>query len=266
MPVWQAVVQRLEFLADVGHTILMRANFKIQRLFVEDDLQEGARVPADKDQFNYLSHVLRMGEGDNVLLFNGRHGEWAAKIHYESKKKLVLLVQDLVRVQPDPCDLQYLFAPLKQARLDYTVQKAVEMGAGVIQPVLTHHTQAHRINAHRLERNAIEAAEQCGILSIPICHEPVKLARLLENWDPQRRIIYCDEMAKTHNPLSTLQAVSESQLALLIGPEGGFSDEERHLLQSCSFVTAIPLGPRILRADTAAVAAMAVLQATIGDW
>ncbi|MEX3007098.1 16S rRNA (uracil(1498)-N(3))-methyltransferase [Hoeflea sp. TYP-13] len=244
----------------------MRANYKMQRLYVEADLESSGTVPTDKEQFNYLAHVLRMSQDSEVLLFNGRDGEWSAKLHFESKKRLILQINELVRPQPEPSDLHYLFAPLKQARLDYTVQKAVEMGAGVIQPVLTHHTQASRFPAHRLQRNAVEAAEQCGILSIPDCREPVKLAKLLEGWDPARRIIYCDESARTHNPLAILQSVSERELAVFIGPEGGFSDEERELLQSCAFVTAIPLGPRILRADTAAVAAMAVIQSTIGDW
>ncbi|MDA4847604.1 16S rRNA (uracil(1498)-N(3))-methyltransferase [Hoeflea poritis] len=244
----------------------MRANYKMQRLFVETDLHAGAGFAADKEQFNYLAHVLRMDEGDELLVFNGRDGEWSAQIGFESKKKLVLRITERVRPQPEPSDLVYLFAPLKQARLDYTVQKAVEMGAGVLQPVLTHHTQASRISGHRLLKNAIEAAEQCGILSIPQCLEPVKLQRLLEGWDPGRRIIYCDESADTHNPMPILQSIDERRFAVLIGPEGGFSDDERKLLQSRDFVTAIPLGPRILRADTAAVAAMAVIQAAIGDW
>jgi 16S rRNA (uracil1498-N3)-methyltransferase len=244
----------------------MRANFKMQRLFVEDPLARGTTLGTDKEQFNYLVNVLRMCAGDEILVFNGRDGEWAARLDFEGRKKLSLRLDSQTRPQPEPSDLHYLFAPLKLARLDYTVQKAVEMGAGTIQPVLTHHTQTSKINAHRLERNAIEAAEQCGILSIAQCREPVKLASLLDEWDPARRLVYCDEAADTHNPLPALNSVTERKFALLIGPEGGFSDDERALLQSCSFVTAIPLGPRILRADTAAVAAMAVLQATIGDW
>ncbi|WP_419909782.1 16S rRNA (uracil(1498)-N(3))-methyltransferase [Hoeflea sp.] len=244
----------------------MRANYKMQRLFVEPDLHDGAEISADKDQFTYLAHVLRMGDGDTLLVFNGRDGEWSAHIGFEGKKKIVLRIGALVRPQPEPPDLVYLFAPLKQARLDYIVQKAVEMGAGVLQPVLTHHTQTSRISEKRLQGNAIEAAEQCGILAIPECREPVKLPRLLQNWDGNRRIIYCDESAKTHNPLPILQAITDRQLAVFIGPEGGFSDDERKLLRSCAFVTAIPLGPRILRADTAAVAAMALIQASIGDW
>ncbi|MCR9138015.1 MAG: 16S rRNA (uracil(1498)-N(3))-methyltransferase [Alphaproteobacteria bacterium] len=244
----------------------MRANFKMQRLFFDAPLAADMSLNADRDQFNYLVNVLRMTQDSTVLLFNGRDGEWSAVLELEGRKKLSLRVDLQTRPQPAASDLHYLFAPLKQARLDYTVQKAVEMGAGVIQPVLTHHTQTTRINAKRLERNAIEAAEQCGILSIPTCREPLKLANALENWESDRRLIYCDEAADTHNPLPILNKIEESKLALLIGPEGGFSDEERALLRSCAFVTAIPLGPRILRADTAAVAAMAVLQATAGDW
>lgn len=244
----------------------MRANFKMQRLYVDAPLSAGVSLKADKDQFNYLVNVLRMSQGSTILLFNGRDGEWSTELVFDGRKKLSLRVGQQTRAQPDAADLHYLFAPLKQARLDYTVQKAVEMGAGIIQPVLTHHTQSIRINAQRLHRNAIEAAEQCGVLSIPNCREPIKLASVLEGWEPDRRLIYCDEAADTHNPLPALKAIVERKLALLIGPEGGFSDEERVLLRSCRFVTAIPLGPRILRADTAAVAAMAVLQATIGDW
>lgn len=244
----------------------MRANFKMQRLYMDVPLASGVSLTADKDQFNYLVNVLRMAEGSRILLFNGRDGEWSAELVFEGRKKLSLCPDQQIRRQPAASDLHYLFAPLKQARLDYTVQKAVEMGAGVIQPVLTHHTQTTRINANRLERNAIEAAEQCGILAIPSCHEPLKLADVLENWVPDRRLVYCDEAADTHNPMTALASIEERKLALLIGPEGGFSDDERALLRSCRFVTAIPLGPRILRADTAAVAAMAVLQATIGDW
>ena len=244
----------------------MRANYKMQRLFLEAGLSPGTSVAMDKDQFNYLANVLRMKEADRILVFNGRDGEWSAQLQFESKKKITLKIGDVVRPQPEPSDLVYLFAPLKQARLDYVVQKAVEMGAGVLQPVLTHHTHSGRSNLRRLERNVIEAAEQCGVLSLAQCREPARLDRLLESWDSNRRLIYCDEAAQTHNPIEALQALSKSPLALLIGPEGGFSDDERALLRSRDFVTAIPLGPRILRADTAAVAALALVQATVGDW
>ena len=244
----------------------MRANFKMQRLYVEDSLAAGVAIAVDRDQFHYLVHVLRMEEGDAVLVFNGRDGEWSARLAFAGRKKLSLRVEECTRAQPQPPDLHYLFAPLKQARLDYMVQKAVEMGVGRIQPVLTHHTQSPKISGRRLERNAIEAAEQCGVLSIPECHAPIGLNDLVAGWGPDRRLIYCDEAAETHNPLAALQAITETRLALLIGPEGGFSSDERALLKAQSFVTAIPLGPRILRADTAAVTALTLIQATIGDW
>ena len=140
------------------------------------------------------------------------------------------------------------------------------MGAGMLQPVITRHVQGKIGSLERLQANAVEAAEQCGILAIPTVRPTVKLKDMLERWPSQRRIIYCDEDASTQNPLPALAAITERSLALLVGPEGGFSDEERQLLRSLPFVTAIPLGPRILRADTAAVAAMAVVQAAIGDW
>jgi 16S rRNA (uracil1498-N3)-methyltransferase len=244
----------------------MRANFRMQRLWVEHDLMAGQAIPAGDEQFNYLHNVLRMEDGAEILLFNGRHGEWRAKIAYPSRKKIVLVPVEVTRPQPTPSDLHYLFAPLKVGRLDYLVQKAVEMGAGVIQPVMTQHVQGKITSIERLKANAIEAAEQCGILSIPDVRESVKLMPLLETWPRERRIIYCDEGADTNTPMGALKAIAEKQHALLIGPEGGFSEDEQRMLRSLDFVTPIPLGPRILRADTAAVAAFALIQATIGDW
>lgn len=244
----------------------MRANYKMQRLFVEADLASGGTVSANTEQFNYLVNVLRMGEGDNVLLFNGRDGEWQARLTFESKKKLMLTIETQTREQTPQPDLHFLFAPLKVGRLDYLVQKSVEMGAGVIQPVITQHTQNHRVSVEKLQANALEAAEQCGILALPLVCPPVKLDMILDAWDPSRRIIFCDEDHNTQNPMSALTNIKEKHLAVLIGPEGGFSDDERSLLRGLPFVTAIPLGPRILRADTAAVAALAVVQAVIGDW
>jgi 16S rRNA (uracil1498-N3)-methyltransferase len=244
----------------------MRANFRLQRLFVHGDIRPGTAVAVDDGQYNYLHNVLRMEDGAELLAFNGRDGEWLVKLHYPSKKKIALEPVELARPQPEPSDLHYLFAPLKVGRLDYLVQKAVEMGAGVLQPVLTQHVQGKIGSIDRLRANAVEAAEQCGILAIPEVRAPVRLLTLLEGWDAARRIIYCDEGAETNNPMSALSSIAERHHALLIGPEGGFSAEEQALLRSLPFVTAIPLGPRILRADTAAVAAMAVIQATVGDW
>ncbi|MER8582538.1 16S rRNA (uracil(1498)-N(3))-methyltransferase [Mesorhizobium sp. M1423] len=244
----------------------MRANYKMQRLFVPDELGPDTEFDVGPQQSHYLSHVLRLGEGAEVLVFNGRDGEWSAAIAAKSKKALRLKVMALQRPQPPLPDLVYCFAPLKQGRLDYLVQKAVEMGAGSLQPVITQHTQVAKPGIERLRANVVEAAEQCGILAVPDVREAEKFERLLGNWDRERRLIFCDEDAATNNPLPALQAVRENKLALLVGPEGGFSDEERRMLRALPFVTAIPLGPRILRADTAAVAALALIQATIGDW
>jgi 16S rRNA (uracil1498-N3)-methyltransferase len=244
----------------------MRANYRMQRLFVTAQLATDNVVSVEAAQAHYLANVLRMAEGDELLIFNGRDGEWLARFAAKSKKAVALAVVEQTRPQPPPSDLVYCFAPLKQGRLDYLVQKAVEMGAGVLQPVITQHTQVQKIGTDRIEANAIEAAEQCGILAIPAVREAVKLDRLLATWEPDRRLIFCDEDSSTNNPLPALQAIGETKLALLVGPEGGFSEEERRQLRALPFVTAIPLGPRILRADTAAVAALAVIQAAIGDW
>ncbi len=244
----------------------MRANYTMQRLYVSEPLLKGQPMPANAEQFNYLVNVLRLGEGAEILLFNGRDGEWKSRLSLPAKKKLAFTPLEQTRAQTPYPDLMFLFAPLKVGRLDYLVQKAVEMGAGVIRPVLTQHTQLHKLSVERLQANVIEAAEQCGILSIPAVHEPVKLEPLLSGWDQKRQIIFCDEDAQTNNPVSKLEGLNGKPLAVLIGPEGGFSEDERKTLRALPFVTAIPLGPRILRADTAAVAALALVQAISGDW
>jgi 16S rRNA (uracil1498-N3)-methyltransferase len=237
----------------------------MQRLFVPDDLSEQAEVEPNSQQSHYLGNVLRMAEGDELLLFNGRDGEWSAAIASRTKKSVRLKVLARQRPQPPLPDLVYCFAPLKVGRLDYLIQKAVEMGAGTLQPVVTQHTQG-KITTERMRANAIEAAEQCGVLAVPEVREAQKFDRLLAGWDSDRRLIFCDEDSSTNNPLPALQKISEKKLGLLVGPEGGFSEGERRMLRALPFVTAIPLGPRILRADTAAVAALAVIQATVGDW
>ena len=244
----------------------MRANYKLQRLFVPHDLAGGIEFDADKGQSHYLAHVLRMAEGAELLVFNGRDGEWNARIASIGKKTVRLSVGTQTRVQPPTSDLVYAFAPLKVGRFDYLVQKAVEMGAGVLQPVLTQHTQMTKPSLDKIEANVIEAAEQCGVLAVPAVRPVIKLDRLLGEWEADRRLIFCDEGSETDNPVAALREIRETKLGLLVGPEGGFSDDERRMLRALPFVTAIPLGPRILRADTAAVAALAVIQATIGDW
>jgi len=244
----------------------MRANYKMQRIYIEAQLADSASVEAPTQTAHYLTHVLRLKEGDEVLAFNGQDGEWKVKLRPEGKKRLFLEAIEQTRPQPEACDLIYCFAPLKQGRLDYMVQKAVEMGAGVLQPVVTQHTQVPKLGTDRIKANAIEAAEQCGVLAIPECRDALRFDRFLEQWDQSRRLIFCDEGHETDDPLTILSNLKPGPYAVLIGPEGGFSEGERQQLRSLPFVTAIPLGPRILRADTAAVAALTLVQAVLGDW
>jgi 16S rRNA (uracil1498-N3)-methyltransferase len=243
----------------------MIRDFTATRLFVRAPLGEGAAIDLDAKQANYLVNVLRLGAGDSVLIFNGADGEWRATLSATGRKTWRLAATEQTRRQPAAPDLHYLFAPLKHARLDYMVEKAVEMGAGRLRPVLTRHTQVHRVNRERMEANAIEAAEQCGILTIPAIDDAVALPALLDRWPTGRRLVFCDEAAEG-DPVAQLSALPPSPLAVLIGPEGGFAEDERDLLKAQSYVTPISLGPRILRADTAAVAALAIVQAALGDW
>jgi 16S rRNA (uracil1498-N3)-methyltransferase len=242
---------------------------KLQRLFVRGVLAPGARVELDRSQAHYLVNVIRLEDGGALLVFNGRDGEYRATLAAESRRSHALVIGEQTRMQPPAPDLRYLFAPIKHARLDYMVEKATEMGVARITPVLTQHGQVSRVNRERMEANAIEAAEQCGILTLPRIDEPVALEPLLDAWpadEPARRIIFCDEADGGADPLAILAGLPRSPLAVLIGPEGGFSEAERGRLRALPFVTALPLGPRILRADTAAVAALALVQAACGDW
>ena len=238
---------------------------RTQRLHVEADLRDGAPIALDRAQANYLLNVLRMGEGAELLLFNGRDGEWRARVRPEGRKAGHVVPFALNRPQPAPPDLLLMIAPLRRERLDYLVQKAVEMGAGTILPVLTRHTQG-KFNVDRARANALEAAEQCGILAVPAVEEPVALARALDRAD-DRTLVFCDEGEASQNPLSALSRIERgAPLVVLVGPEGGFSEEERATLRGMANVVPIPLGPRVLRADTAMVAALALVQATVGDW
>lgn len=239
---------------------------RLQRLFVEADLASGMAFPADKDQANYLLNVLRLKAGANVAVFNGRDGEWLAQVEIAGKRSCALCVVRQIREQTGPGDIWYLFAPLKQARLDYMVQKAVEMGVSALVPVFTQHTQANRLNDQRMQSNAIEAVEQCGGLNLPEIREAQKLEAVLERWPAGRQLVFCDETAAGDDPLHRLKELAGKPMAVLIGPEGGFSSAERERLNRLPFVTPIGLGPRILRADTAAVAALAIVQAVAGDW
>ena len=244
-----------------------RYDFRTPRLYVDAPLAEGGEVSLGRDQANYLLNVLRLGRGDAVLLFNGRDGEWRANLAGTGKRAATLIVGPRQRAQPRPGDLHFLFAPLKHARLDYVVQKAVEMGASRLQPVITRHTQVARVNLDRMRANAIEAAEQCGILQIPDIGEPAAFEKVAA--DADRLLVFCDEDAEVKDPVAELVAARQSSnepLAILVGPEGGFASDEREILLKRPKVVRIALGPRILRADTAAVAALALVQAILGDW
>lgn len=241
-------------------------DFRSPRLFVHAPLEAGRAVALDRAQAHYLSHVLRLKAGDRVLAFNGRDGEWSARLE-GAKRTLTLAIGALTRQQTAAGDLHYLFAPLKAARLDYMVQKAVEMGASRLEPVLTRHSQLARVNLERMRANAVEAAEQCGILTVPEIAPSVALNRYIAQRDPARCLVFCDEDADAINPAAALGRVQpRSPLAVLVGPEGGFAEDERAALLKQPNVVRLSLGPRILRADTAAVAALALVQAVIGDW
>jgi len=243
-------------------------DFNAPRLFIDAPLRDGEKVALDRGQANYLLNVLRLKAGETVLVFNGLDGEWRAEVSVECRKAADLLCRERIREQDRAPDIVYAFAPLKHARLDYMVQKAVEMGAGVLQPILTRRTQATRVNLERMRSNAVEAAEQCGILSIPEVREEENLERFLKDLEPDRLVVFCDEDAPVSNPVEALAKLGNkgSRLVVIVGPEGGFTDQERALVAARERCVCVSLGPRILRADTAAVAALAVVQSVLGDW
>lgn len=246
-------------------------DFNAPRLFVDAPLNGGARIALDRGQANYLLNVLRLGTGDPVLIFNGRDGEWKAEISVEGRKAADLVCVERIREQTARSELIYAFAPLKHARLDYMVQKGVEMGAGVLQPVRTRRTQSTRVNLERMRGNAVEAAEQCGILTLPEVREEENLDKFVRALGDDVLVVFCDEDSPVSNPVEALKAEVEgrnnaAKLAVIIGPEGGFTDEERALVIAHRKCARLSLGPRILRADTAAVAALAIVQSVLGDW
>ena len=245
---------------------LARPDVTMHRLFIAAPLAAGAAIPLGRAQANYLLNVLRLGEGASLLVFNGRDGEWRAAIAPGGRKSAALIAREQTRTQPPVASLHYLFAPLKHARLDYLVQKAVEMGASHLRPVRTARTQATRLNMERMRANMIEAAEQCGVLNIPEILPEAALPALIRDWDATRILVFCDEDRDIADPVAALAAARGcADLAVLIGPEGGFSPDERNLLLSLPKTIRLSLGPRILRADTAAVAALALVQAVLGD-
>ena len=251
---------------------MARYDFRSPRLYIDAPLAPGAGLALDAAQANYLGKVLRLKAGDCVLVFNGRDGEWRGTLAPGAKRALSLVIAEQTRPQTQANDLHYLFAPLKHARLDYMAQKAVEMGASRLQPVITRHGQVARVNLERLRANAIEAAEQCGILTLPDIGSPLPFDQVLAGRDPARILVFCDEDAEVKDPVAALTAARPAAgagpvpLAVLVGPEGGFAADERAALLKAPNVVRLALGPRILRADTAAVAALALVGAVLGDW
>jgi 16S rRNA (uracil1498-N3)-methyltransferase len=235
------------------------------RLCVEHPLGEGQTVPLDKAQAHYLFGVMRQGPGAQVLVFNGREGEWLAEVEEAGKRGGSLRVLEQTGPQLDPPDLWLLFAPIKKARTDFIVEKAAEMGARRILPVQTAFTNAERIRQDRLQAHALEATEQCGGTFVPQVTGLHKLDALLADWPADRQLMFCDE-ARVGGAIGLPDTLKGAPWAILIGPEGGFSEAERTRLANLPFTHPVSLGPRILRADTAAVAALTLWQSALGDW
>ncbi|MFO1158812.1 MAG: 16S rRNA (uracil(1498)-N(3))-methyltransferase [Reyranellaceae bacterium] len=242
----------------------------VSRLFVAADLAAGVEAPLDEAQLHYLRHVMRRPDGAPLRLFNGRDGEWRATFEVRGKKAAVALVAERLREQAREPDVWLCFAPVKRARIDYIAEKATELGAALLQPVLTRHTIVERVNVDRLRANAIEAAEQTERLTVPEVRAPVDLARLLADWPAGRRLLMCDETGGGPPIAEALVGLDHegraAPWAILVGPEGGFAEAELALLRRTADVMAVGLGTRILRADTAALAALACWQALVGDW
>lgn len=236
------------------------------RLYVGAPLGKGLRVKPDDNQAHYLLHVMRSKAGDRLNLFNGLDGEWSARVAEVSKRSCSLECERRISSQAEVPDVWLCFAPIKKAPGDYVAQKATELGARVLQPVFTRRTIVSRVNLERMRANAIEAAEQSGRMSVPEAREPLAFQEFLAGWPRDRRLVHCDEGGNAHPIASLLASLADQPFAILTGPEGGFDPAERAMLHSQPFVVPVSLGPRILRADTAALAALAIWQSIRGDW
>ena len=246
---------------------MARPNATLQRLYVEADLAADTLLPLAEKQSHYLRNVMRLQAGDSVLLFNGRHGEWRARLHKVDKKAVTVEIAERTRAQEPRGDIWLLVAPVKKHRSDYLAQKATEMGAARLLPVITRRTQQKSaVKRDKLLANAIEAAEQCNLLSLPQIDEAQNLSALLADWPSDRKLLFCDEEAAAGTGAGELAGLKGEKLAVLIGPEGGFDDDERAALAALPHVVSLSLGPRILRTDTAVVAALTLMQAHAGDW
>ena len=235
------------------------------RLHVTADLSADAAVAPTPDQSRYLTGVMRLKQGDDLLVFNGRDGEWRTSIAEYLKRGVILKCEEQVRPQAFGPDLELIVALVKKSRVETIVEKAAELGAARVRLTVTRRTNVEHVRLDRLDAIAMEAAEQTGRLDVPVVEDPQKLDAILDGWDPTRRLMFCDETGGAP-AVSSLQAVGAGPWAILIGPEGGFAPEEGERLRRLPFTTAVSLGPRILRADTAAIAAMTLWQAAIGDW
>jgi 16S rRNA (uracil1498-N3)-methyltransferase len=236
------------------------------RLYVNAPLGDGLSVDPDAGQAHYLLHVMRAKADDRVSLFNGRDGEWRACVVAVTKRGCNLVCERQTEQQRDVPDIWLCFAPIKKTPADYVVQKATELGVSALQPVFTRRTIVTRVNEERMQANAIEAAEQSGRLSVPEIRATVTLEKLFANWPKDRHILFCDEAGEAPPISDALKAVRHARWAVLTGPEGGFDAAEREKIRTRPFVVPVSLGARILRADTAALAALAVWQSLAGDW
>lgn len=235
------------------------------RLHVTAPLADGHAVAPTLDQSRYLTQVMRLKRGDALLLFNGTDGEWRAEVVEVLKKGIILRCVEQTRAQIYGPDLELILAGIKKARVETVVEKAAELGAKSVQLTITQRTNAERIRLDRLDAIVEEAAEQTGRLDVPLVHESRKLADILKDWPDGRKLMFCDETGGDP-AIPALQKAGSGAWSILIGPEGGFSPEEREMLRALPFTTAVSLGPRILRADTAAISAMTLWQYAVGDW
>ncbi|NRA87984.1 MAG: 16S rRNA (uracil(1498)-N(3))-methyltransferase [Rhizobiales bacterium] len=245
---------------------MTREYHKLSRLYLDAPIIKNSGLQLNNDQWHYVCNVMRLNEGDQIMIFNGKDGEWLSEIKYETKKRILLNPIKQTKPQPDKPQLVYAFAPLKKGRVDYMIQKATELGVGILQPIITDHTIGHKVKLEKYVANAIEAAEQCTMLNIPTIKQAIKFDTFIHDFATNYQIIFCDEAAKSQSPLNDIGKLKSQKICVLIGPEGGFSSNERAALLQMNNSLSISLGPRIMRADTAAIAALTLVQATIGDW
>ncbi|MFQ3360906.1 MAG: 16S rRNA (uracil(1498)-N(3))-methyltransferase [Alphaproteobacteria bacterium] len=245
----------------------MKSNLiKNIRLYLSDKLLSGHKIFLGKSDSHYLKNVMRIRSGEELLVFNGKEGEWTARVDEITKEGISISILLQVRKQEYYPKIHCYCAPLKFNRYNYTIEKLTELGVSDITPIITEFTDVRTVNTIRIQARIKEAAEQCGLLQLPKIHNEISLSRLLANWKEEHIIIFADEIAENINPYVALKNLREDSISIFIGPEGGFSDKERQRILASNKVLRISLGPRILRADTAAIAAISLIQSAWGDW